>query len=101
MDRTYQELETEQEILRKNEYLEFSNAISDFLDKSRQEIEVEIESRFQSMLQNNFSRNYLYEEIVGRQLIIFGCGARGRNLLRLLYDREDKILCCTDNGGIR
>lgn len=98
LDRTYQELETEQEILRKNGYWEFSNAISDFLDKSRQEIGIEIESRYQSMLQNNFSRKDLYEEIVGHQLIIFGCGARGRKLLRLLYDREDKILCCTDNA---
>ena len=31
-------------------------------------------------------------------MVIFGCGARGKSILKLLFYREDKILCCTDNN---
>ncbi len=97
LNRSYQELETDQEILKKNNYWKYSNAITDFLNKSRQEIADEIEERYQNIRRNNLRRNVLYEKIVGHQLIIFGCGAWGKSLLKQLFLRNDMILCCTDN----
>ena len=97
ISRSYQELEADREILEKNNYREYSGAITDFLDKSRQEIAADIDDRYQSAQQNNFKRKAFFEKIVGRQLVIFGCGARGKGLLKLFFRRENMILCCTDN----
>lgn len=98
LNRSYQELETDREILEKNNYWKYSDVIADFLDKSRQEITADIDNRYQSIQQNNLRRNAFYEKIAGRQLIIFGCGAWGKSLLKLLFHKEDMILCYTDNN---
>lgn len=97
--RSYQELEIDREVMEKNNYRKYSGAISDFLDKSRQEIADDIDNRYQNIQRNNFKRKAFYEKIAGRHLIVFGCGAWGRSLLKLLLHNEDMILCCTDNEG--
>lgn len=95
--RTYQELEIDREVMEKNDYRKYSRAISDLLDKSRQDVAVDIDNRYQNVQENDSKRKAFYEKITGRRLVVFGCGAWGRSLLKLLYRREDMILCCTDN----
>jgi glycosyltransferase involved in cell wall biosynthesis len=96
--RSYQELEIDREILEKNNYWKYSDEITDLLNKSRQEIADDIDGRYQSMQRNNMRRNAFYAKIADRRLVIFGCGAWGKSLLKLLFNKEDKILCCTDNN---
>lgn len=96
--RSYRELEADREVLEKNGYGENSRAISDFLHKSRMEIVEDIERGYQSIRQYSRARRALYERTAGSKVVIFGCGAWGRGVLRLLYSKEDKILCCTDNA---
>lgn len=97
-NRSLRELETDREVMEKNNYRKHSNAISDFLGKPRGEIAADIEGRCQGMLQSDSKRRAFYERASGNRLVIFGCGAWGRSLLRLLSHREDKILCYTDNA---
>lgn len=96
--RSYRELETEREVLEGSRYGECSRAILNFLTKSRAEIAEEIERNYQNMQLYNRRRREFYEGIAGLKLVVFGCGAWGRAVLRLLYHRDDKILCCTDNA---
>lgn len=97
ISRSYQELEADREILEKNNCREYSGAIRNFLDKSRQEIAADIDDSYQSAQQNNFRRKAFCEKIAGRRLVVFGCGVRGKGLLKLFFHRESMILCCTDN----
>jgi len=97
-DRSYQELEMDREVLESRHYRQYSAAIAAFLDKSRQEISAEIENRYQNLHQFNLRRKAFYEKITGRRLVIFGCGAWGKSLLKLLFRREGMVLCCTDNN---
>lgn len=95
--RSYEELESEWEVIERNNYRRYSRAIADFFDKSRQENAAEIDSRYQSVKRTNARRKAFYERIADCHLIIFGCGVWGKGLLKLLYHREEKILCYTDN----
>lgn len=98
LDRTYRELEMDQDLMRENNYGEFSGAIWDFLEKSRREIAADIEGRYQNTRQMCRRRRALYEKSAGSRVVVFGCGAWGRELLKLFYLKQDKVLCCTDNA---
>lgn len=96
--RSYEELEADREVLECSGYEAYSRAISDFLTKSKEEIAENIEKGYQSIQQHSRGRKAFYERIAGHRVVIFGCGERGKILLRLLSHRKDKILCCTDNA---
>ena len=95
--RSYHELESDREVIEKNNYRRYSGAIADFLDKSKQEVSDDIDNKYQSMKQNNSRRRAFYEKIAEYPFVIFGCGVWGKSLLKLLFQREDKVLCYTDN----
>ena len=96
--RSYYELETDREHLEKNNYQEYSDAISVFINKTKQEIVADVEDRHQNLCQYNIRRRAVYERIAGYPLIIFGCGEWRKKALDFLCLRGDKILCYTDNA---
>jgi len=97
-NRSYRELKMDREILESRHYRQYSAAISNLLDKPRQEIVADIENGYQNMQRDNLRHRTFYEKVAGRQLVVFGCGVWGKSLLKLLLHREEMVLCCTDNN---
>lgn len=96
--KTYQELEQDKAELVRNQYWRFSWAIDWLLCRSKKEVAEDVENRYRSSANSFHIRNWLYNQVRAKSIVIFGCGKIGKSLLKLFEYAEDKILCFTDNS---
>ncbi|MCI9359419.1 MAG: glycosyltransferase [Hungatella sp.] len=99
-ERCYYELEKDRETLMLFDDKAFSNAIHDFLRKSREQVWEDIEESYRQTKKEENRRYTLLENITDRQIVIFGCGVQGRGLFDYLKSvgADNQVLCFTDNA---
>lgn len=96
-NRCYQELEIDRTFLEANNIKAYSQNVRELLEKSRNDFEEEIEARYESGREQQCRRENLYRQLKDCKIVIFGCGAYGRNVLDYLYSVARCICCLTDN----
>ena len=96
--RCRQELEADREVLKQNGSREHSEVIRKFLDHSWDKLQEIIEEEFQEQQEGIENRAEFFLQIQGHQMIIFGCGQRGRAVLDMFGFVPQDICCLTDNN---
>lgn len=97
-DRCREELNVDRHALGKYRCAQYSNAISDLLEKSETDVLGDIEERFQHYMRLSQHREKLYKKVKNRKIVIFGCGARGKGVLKFLQAVKGQIYGFTDNN---
>ena len=99
-ERCYYELEKDRETLMLFDDKVSSKAIHDFLRKSREKVWEDIEESYRQIQKAENSRYTLLEKLTDRQIVIFGCGVRGRSIFDYLKSvgADNQVLCFTDNA---
>ena len=77
--------------------MDSSGSVKILLEKSREEFQEEIESRFEKLQEQQKRRENLYRRLKEYKIVIFGCGAYGRTVLGYLYSLAERIYCMADN----
>lgn len=97
LERCYQELDIDRGFLETNNIGEYSRSVRDLLEKSKLEFENDIETRYENLREQRKRRENLYQQLKNYEIVIFGCGAYGRNVLKYLYSVTGHICCLSDN----
>lgn len=99
-ERCYYELERDRKTLMLFDNNVSSKAIHDFLRKSREKIWEDIEESYRQIQKAENSRYTLLENLIDCQIVIFGCGVRGRGIFDYLKSVgvDNQVLCFTDNA---
>lgn len=99
-ERCYYELDKDRETLILIEDKAPSKAIHDFLRKPRERVWEDIEENYRKNQKAENSRYTLLENITNRQIVLFGCGVRGRGILDYLKSvgADNQVVCFTDNA---
>lgn len=97
MERCYQELVTDWEILEQNSMKDYSQSIKRLLEKSREDVQEGIEIQYRNLRTQQERQENLYRRLKAQKIVVFGCGAYGKSVLKYLYSVKERICCLTDN----
>lgn len=99
-ERCYDELEKDRETLMLFDDKVSSKAIHDLLGRPREKVWEDIEENYRKNQKTENIRYSLLENSVDRQMVIFGCGARGRGIFDYLKSVgiESQAVCFIDNA---
>lgn len=99
-ERCYYELEKDRETLMLLDDNMSSKAIHDLLGKSKEDVWKDIEENYKRNQKSEGSKYALLENAADSQIVIFGCGVRGKGILDYLkyVGKEKQIACFTDNA---
>lgn len=99
-ERCYYELERDREALMIFDGKASSKAINDLLRKSKKDIWKDIEDNYIQNQKTQNSRYAILDKMEDNQVVIFGCGVRGRGIFDYLKSVgvEKQIVCFTDNA---
>lgn len=97
LERCYQELDIDRDSLETSNIREYSRNVKDLLEKSKHDFECDIEMRYENLREQQRRRENLYRRLKGDKIVIFGCGAYGKSVLKYLYSAIEDICCFTDN----
>ena len=99
-ERCYYELEKDRETLMMLDDKVSSKAIHDLLRRSREDVWKDIEENYKRNQKVEDSKYALLENVLDSQIVIFGCGVRGKNIFDCLksVEADNQVLCFTDNA---
>lgn len=99
-ERCYYELERDKEALILFDDEVPSEAIHDLLRKSKKNVWKDIEDNYKQNQKAENSKYALLDNLEDNQIVIFGCGIRGRSIFDYLKSIgvENQIVCFTDNA---
>ena len=97
LERCYQELDIDRDSLETSNIREYSRSVKDLLEKSKCDFENDIEMRYENLREQQQRRENLYRRLKEDKIVIFGCGAYGKSVLKYLYSAIEDICCFTDN----
>ena len=98
-ERCLRDLDTDRIYLEKHGGQGYSQALSDVLSKNREQHWKEIEIGYEKRRKEEIHREQIWLQARNHDIVIFGCGLRGKNALKLLYSLREQIVCFVDNNA--